>query len=322
MIDVSCAIIKNDDEKILIVQRGRASDHPLKWEFPGGKVDPGEDPEDCIVREIKEELSLDVIIIGKLNIVEHDYGIKQVRLIPFICETLMDLPVLSEHLAFKWVVISEFDDIDFLEADIEIARNYAGSNRVQITGSSGMEDSDMHETDIKGISEMLSVKTGFGAIDLIADTAIVKASVIQVLFDFSMGEDPTLAFRSAYAMQKAAEKKDGVLKNYYGRIIEAMPSLANESVIRSFLNILIAAGVKDLSDREQGILADCCFKWLNEPGSAVAIKAYSMELIYRLSEIYPELSIELVASINNNMESGSAGVKARGRMILNRLRMG
>lgn len=322
MIDVTCAIIRNDDERILVVQRGYGTEHPLKWEFPGGKVDQGEDPEDCIIREIKEELSLDVIIIDKLDSVEHDYGIKQVRLIPFICETLMYLPVLSEHAAFKWIEISEFDDIDFLEADIAIARNYASSNRIQISETNKMEDIDIQESDIKGIREMLSEKTEFGAIDLIADTALVRQSVLRILFDFSLGEDPTLAFRSAYTLQKAEEKRHGVLKNYYGKMIEAMPSLLNESVIRSFLNITIAAGVKHLSNSEQGILADCCFSWLNDPASAIAIKAYSMELIYQLSEIYPELAIELVASINNNMESGSAGVKARGRMILNKLKLG
>ncbi len=139
--------------------------------------------------------------------------------------------------------------------------------------------------------------------------------------NFSLGENQTLAFRSSYTLHKAEEKRPGLLKNYYGKMIEAMPSLHNESVIRSFQNIIITAGVKDLSDGEQGILADSCFSWLNDPASAIAIKAYSMELIYQLSEIYPELAIELVASINNNMESGSAGVKARGRMILKKLRM-
>jgi 8-oxo-dGTP diphosphatase len=245
MIDVSCAIIRNDDEKILVVQRGQETDHPLKWEFPGGKVDPGEDPEDCIVREIKEELSLDVIIIGKLDSVEHDYGIKQVRLIPFICETLMDLPVLSEHAAYKWIETSDLDDIDFLEADISIARSYAGSNSMAKRESHIIDDGDIKDSDKEGIREMLSEKTGFGAIDLIADTAILKQSVLRILFDFSLGEDSTLAFRSAYTMQKAEEKKPGLLKDYYGKMVEALPLLNNESAIRSFLNIMIAAGVKD-----------------------------------------------------------------------------
>ncbi len=190
MIDVSCAIIRNDDEKILVVQRGQGTEHSLKWEFPGGKLDTGEDPEDCIVREIKEELSLDIIIIGRQDSVEYDYGFKQVRLFPFICETLMDLPVLSEHAAFKWIEISEFDDIDFLEADISIARSYASSNSMQITDNNRIDESDIREADIEGIREMLSEKTGFGAIDLIADTALVKQSVLRILFELFSWRKP------------------------------------------------------------------------------------------------------------------------------------
>ncbi len=320
MIEVSCAIIRNDDEQILVVQRGLETDHPLKWEFPGGKVDPGESYEDCIVREIDEELSLDVIIIGSLDSVEHDYGHKQVRLIPFICDTLMDLPVLAEHVDFKWVDAGELGDIDFSEADIPVARAYASIHnpeKVEIR-----KGNDISESELKQIREMLSGKTGYGAVDLIADTAIIKTSVLRALFDYSLSADTTLAFRSSYALVKVSEKRKGVLKNYYGKMIEAMPSLSNESVIRSYLNILIAAGVNGLNDREQGILADCCFTWLNDAKSAIAIKAYTMEIIYQLSEIYPELTIELVASIKRNMESGSAGVKARGRIILSRLKIG
>ncbi len=57
MIDVTCAIVRNEDNKVLVVQRGKHSDHPFKWEFPGGKVNPKENPEECIIREIDEELS-------------------------------------------------------------------------------------------------------------------------------------------------------------------------------------------------------------------------------------------------------------------------
>ena len=52
MIDVCCAIIRNDDAEILIVQRGKQTDHPLKWEFPGGKIKKSESPEDIVIREV------------------------------------------------------------------------------------------------------------------------------------------------------------------------------------------------------------------------------------------------------------------------------
>ncbi|MBP1666519.1 MAG: mismatch repair protein MutT, partial [Bacteroidetes bacterium] len=55
MIDVTCAIIRNEENELLIVQRGEQSDHPYKWEFPGGKINEDESDEECIIREIKEE---------------------------------------------------------------------------------------------------------------------------------------------------------------------------------------------------------------------------------------------------------------------------
>lgn len=124
MIQVTCAVIRNDDEDVLVVQRGESSDHPLKWEFPGGKIDPGESAEESVIREIDEELSLDIVICGSLNIVEHDYGHKRVRLIPFICDTLMDLPVLNEHIDYRWVSATDLEKIDFSEADIPVAAEY------------------------------------------------------------------------------------------------------------------------------------------------------------------------------------------------------
>ncbi|HZY24320.1 MAG TPA: NUDIX domain-containing protein, partial [Bacteroidales bacterium] len=60
MLNVTCAVIRNEDNKILVVQRGEDSDHPFKWEFPGGKLDPEETEEECIIREIDEELSMEI----------------------------------------------------------------------------------------------------------------------------------------------------------------------------------------------------------------------------------------------------------------------
>ncbi|OFY73479.1 MAG: DNA mismatch repair protein MutT, partial [Bacteroidetes bacterium RBG_19FT_COMBO_42_7] len=92
MIDVTCAIIRNEENEILVVQRGEKSHHPFKWEFPGGKLKDNETEEECILREIKEELSIDIVICKRMAEAEYDYGNKQIKLIPFICDTLDDLP--------------------------------------------------------------------------------------------------------------------------------------------------------------------------------------------------------------------------------------
>lgn len=317
MIDVTCAVIRNDEDSVLIVQRGEKTDHPFMWEFPGGKVREGESFEDCILREIDEELSLDIIIVDTLKTVEYDYGHKNIRLIPFICDTLMDLPVLHEHNDYKWVNVSELIGVDFLSADIPVSMEYAERFSANSSLADNKKDSIIEAA--SGIEEMLSEKSGFGSIDLIAGLAEDRPDIITLLMQFSLSSDNALAFRASYVLTKVQENAGNNLKPWYREIVEALPGLKTDSVIRSFLKIINLAGVDQLTRDDHGLLADSCFTMLNNGKSAIAVKAYSMEALYNLTQIYPELSMELSASITRNMEGGSAGIKARGRQILNKL---
>src|SRR5512133_3097679 len=163
MIKVTCAVIQNEEDEILVVQRGEATDHPYKWEFPGGKLNSGESEEDCIIREVDEELSVEIVIVGKLDAVEHDYGNKKIRLIPFICDTLDEIPFLSEHIAYKWVTGSELMAIDFSEADVFVAANYlkkTGSEKINLkeTAPASMKSLD-DDADLQRIvNNMMSMK--------------------------------------------------------------------------------------------------------------------------------------------------------------------
>ncbi|TAL64133.1 MAG: (deoxy)nucleoside triphosphate pyrophosphohydrolase, partial [Bacteroidetes bacterium] len=124
MIRVTCAVIRNEENEVLVVQRGEATDHPFKWEFPGGKLSEQETEEGCILREVEEELSMEIVICGKLPEVEYDYGHKQIKLIPFICDTLDELPFLSEHISYKWLPAKDLLSVDFSEADVFVAKKY------------------------------------------------------------------------------------------------------------------------------------------------------------------------------------------------------
>jgi 8-oxo-dGTP diphosphatase len=121
MLKVTCAIIIHKN-KILITQRGAGSDHPLQWEFPGGKIKQGESAEDCIKREIKEELDVGIEIILKMIPVVHDYGFKKIRLIPFLCSIKTGELKLNEHVDFNWVLTKEIEKINFSEADRKLSR--------------------------------------------------------------------------------------------------------------------------------------------------------------------------------------------------------
>lgn len=98
---------------------------PLKWEFPGGKLEKGETLEDCLKREIKEELGLNVKILEKLPSNTHKYTDKKIiELIPFRCSLQTSEIDLKEHSRIEWASISQLENFDWAEADIPIVQHY------------------------------------------------------------------------------------------------------------------------------------------------------------------------------------------------------
>ena len=118
-VKVVAAIITKDN-KIFATQRGYG-DFKDGWEFPGGKVEPGESPEDAIVREIKEELKADIKVTGFLTTVEHDYPEFHLSMDCFWAELKDGTEMtLLEHEAAKWLTIDEIDSVDWLPADVKV----------------------------------------------------------------------------------------------------------------------------------------------------------------------------------------------------------
>lgn len=97
---------------------------PLKWEFPGGKIEPGETAGACLIREIKEELHVDVEIVASLPANTHQYPNVTIQLIPFVCRITLGQILLKEHLDFKWLPKDELLALDWAEADVAVVRWY------------------------------------------------------------------------------------------------------------------------------------------------------------------------------------------------------
>jgi len=155
--------------------------------------------------------------------------------------------------------------------------------------------------------------------DWIATSAIDNPAIFLKLLEYSYKSDKKLAFRASWTLSKVCDKFPELIHPHLSGIIERLNQLDNESTQRSFLRILSLSDLGLVSERHHGILADHCFKALNSGFSAIAIKAYSMEIIYRLALIYPELANELSASIIMLDGDSPAGVIARGRIILKKL---
>ncbi len=120
-IQVSCLILFHEG-KILATQRSAAMDLPGCWEFPGGKVELGESPENCLLREIKEELSLEIRICGSLTPVVYSYPTKVVRLIPFLATWKGVSLKLTEHAQSQWLGKEELLSLNWAPADLPIVQ--------------------------------------------------------------------------------------------------------------------------------------------------------------------------------------------------------
>ncbi|MDR7131684.1 8-oxo-dGTP diphosphatase [Algoriphagus sp. 4150] len=127
IIPVSCAIIFSD-RKVLCAQRSHTMSLPGLWEFPGGKIEVGESPEACLIREIKEELAISIRIGYAMTPHEHSYSEGQIiRLIPFVCSWESGNIDLLEHQKVKWLAKQELKFLEWAPADFPIVEDLIGN---------------------------------------------------------------------------------------------------------------------------------------------------------------------------------------------------
>ena len=115
---VTAAVICREN-KIFATQRGYG-DYKDWWEFPGGKIEPGESPEQALKREILEELATEISVDSKIMTVEYDYPTFHLSMDCFLCSLIRGEPELLEHEAAKWLSRSELDSVPWLPADREV----------------------------------------------------------------------------------------------------------------------------------------------------------------------------------------------------------
>jgi 8-oxo-dGTP diphosphatase len=127
MILVVAAIIEREDRRLLIAQRRREDSSPLKWEFPGGKLEPGETPENALARELKEELGVTLGKHVEVGRVTHQYADRpdelQVRFFAAEIAEAELTPRTFEQVA--WVLPKELGEYDFLAANAQLVANLA-----------------------------------------------------------------------------------------------------------------------------------------------------------------------------------------------------
>lgn len=120
MVEVVAAIIRREG-RFLLCQRPETKKRALLWEFPGGKVEPGESREEALVRECREELGVTLRVTAPFTEVFHRYPDLEIRLSVFDAELAGGEPQLLEHRAFRWITAEELDGFELCPADRPVA---------------------------------------------------------------------------------------------------------------------------------------------------------------------------------------------------------
>ena len=120
-IEVVAAIIHDDEGRIFATQRGYG-DYKDGWEFPGGKMEPGESPEEALKREIWEELETNIVVKRLVQTVEYDYPAFHLKMHCFWCHIESGSLILKEHEAAKWLFLDNLDSVDWLPADLIVVQ--------------------------------------------------------------------------------------------------------------------------------------------------------------------------------------------------------
>lgn len=125
---VACAIIERDG-LVLAAQRSATMSLPLKWEFPGGKINHRETPKECLQRELIEELGIQVNVEKSLSANTHEYPTFSITLHPFVCVIESGDIVLHEHAAVTWLPPYKLHTLNWAEADLPVIQSYLDEYR-------------------------------------------------------------------------------------------------------------------------------------------------------------------------------------------------
>lgn len=118
-IPVVCGLLQQE-EQFLFLQRGPQQSHPLQWEFPGGKIEEGESPQEALCREWQEELGVEIAVGAALTPVWVQKANFSIKLIPFYCQLVRGSIVLTEHVQQAWLLPQEALKKDLSEGDRKI----------------------------------------------------------------------------------------------------------------------------------------------------------------------------------------------------------
>ncbi|PWV98530.1 8-oxo-dGTP diphosphatase [Paenibacillus cellulosilyticus] len=119
MIEVAAAIIEDEQGRILIARRKPGKSQAGLWEFPGGKIEQGELAEDCLRRELMEEMQINIAPYAYFGVNDHHYGATHIRLIAYRARYMSGQIALVDHDEYRWITTCDLTEFTFAPADVK-----------------------------------------------------------------------------------------------------------------------------------------------------------------------------------------------------------
>jgi 8-oxo-dGTP diphosphatase len=128
MIEVAAAIIENEHGQILIARRKKGKAQEGLWEFPGGKIENNETIEECLKRELLEEMNIKIWPYEPFGVNDHYYGSTHIRLYAHKAKFVSGELILVDHDQYEWVYYKDLEEYEFAPADVKFVKNLIGNS--------------------------------------------------------------------------------------------------------------------------------------------------------------------------------------------------
>lgn len=145
---------------------------------------------------------------------------------------------------------------------------------------------------------------------------IAKQENFESLLDLALHEKDPVAWRASWVLDGSDEEHPGLATSFLSKIIQALPALESKGSLRSLLRMLCRYNI---SEEDQGLLIDLCFRYLSSELYPVAVKVHAMQIIYNHVLLYPELKDELISVLEDQIENNSVGFLSRGRRLIKQM---
>jgi len=209
--------------------------------------------------------------------------------------------------------------LDLTAADIPVAVQYGSCHKAAPAAEKEAAEAVATAEAGTELARMIGRVSSVEEITMVAQSAVNDTTLLSQLVTLSSRTEKRVGFISSWALSKVVDVDPKALAPYLALMIEALPSVPNESVQRSFMRVLTKSDLSDIPQSHHTRLIDYCMAVLRGQDQPVAPKAYGMEILASFCTLYPEMANEVAGAVQLVINDASGGMKAAGRKLIHKL---